>query len=97
LLGNVEPANLGGALSWLGHTSEHREESGFASSIVAQKTEKFTVGYFEVNPSHCMDIFVGLSSEGLLEVSFLEADDAQSLACDAVLLSVFDLLLFFLD
>lgn len=44
-----------------------------------------------------MDVFVGFSPEGLLEVGFFKADDTQTLAYETVLLRVFDLLLFFLD
>jgi hypothetical protein len=58
LLGNVEAAYLGGALSWLGDACEHGKKGGFTGSIVAQKTQKLTIGDFKVNSSDGMDVFI---------------------------------------
>jgi hypothetical protein len=58
LLGNVEAAYLGGALSWLGDASKHGKQSGFTGSIVTQKTQKLTIGDFKVNSSDRMDVFI---------------------------------------
>jgi hypothetical protein len=55
------------------------------------------VGDFKIYATDCMHILVRFNAECLLEVSFLETDDSQSITENALSLSVNDLLLLFFD